>query len=644
MISGAKVVLKDEISNILQEFHGSTFGGHSGVNKTTQSIQKRYWWKGLTDDVKKYHHTDWDDFIDGALFAQRTKPQSSTKYSPFFLLYGREALYPSQLPKGFGDNQTENDPNPNPEDIENLVKERLETMDKVNSEIDRNIEKAQKKQKDDYKKRAEKGRPFTNFNVNDAVLVFNSKKASTKRKGNLTPNYEGPYTIANLEGKSATIKNESGVMLKKKVNIDRLKHFKQHIALDNNLTQSASKTDSQTTNDQGTIAKQFIDKINSDGSLKFLMDFVGSIKLSRANNMFSLARLVAECPVESLIAEVSDENEPQMDAFATHVIPHLRFLDIDLTAKTTLAIVISCVCVRAVNLFQPVMVIAETLKLNPKHLTKDISTSSLTLGATDRLYVINSFLRVLQRANGHIFVLPSYTAVLWNVGSLNHWLFKNVQFKKYRQILMPININNNHWVLLVANINKRTVAILDSMDGQSGDQFLQLWREFMHIRDSAEEVKEEFGPWKTEAVKCNKQTDGNSCGIFTLMNAECIASQVPPVVMRQVHCESYRIYVKQRLLQCGTAKQEDVCDMPSCINRYINYHALHVISNLTTAQHYIRSKLGSIAPTVIISHLLLYYTVLFVIILKTVNFSCDVLYKIVYVHTDHTVIFIGIVD
>lgn len=48
------------------------------------------------------HQTDWDQFIEGALFAQRTKPQSSTKFSPFFLLYGREAMYSSQLPKDFG--------------------------------------------------------------------------------------------------------------------------------------------------------------------------------------------------------------------------------------------------------------------------------------------------------------------------------------------------------------------------------------------------------------------------------------------------------------------------------------------------------------------------------------------------------------
>ncbi|PJE77652.1 hypothetical protein CI610_03421 [invertebrate metagenome] len=50
------------------------------------------------------HQTNWDAFLDGALFAMRTKPQSSTKYSPFFLLYGREARYPSQLPKDFGNN------------------------------------------------------------------------------------------------------------------------------------------------------------------------------------------------------------------------------------------------------------------------------------------------------------------------------------------------------------------------------------------------------------------------------------------------------------------------------------------------------------------------------------------------------------
>jgi hypothetical protein len=47
------------------------------------------------------HQNNWDEYLDGALFSQRTKRHSSTKFTPFFLLYGREAVYPSQLPPAF---------------------------------------------------------------------------------------------------------------------------------------------------------------------------------------------------------------------------------------------------------------------------------------------------------------------------------------------------------------------------------------------------------------------------------------------------------------------------------------------------------------------------------------------------------------
>jgi len=52
--NGVEVVLEGREKEILTEFHGSAFGGHSGINKTTQSIQISYWWSGLTDDVKNY--------------------------------------------------------------------------------------------------------------------------------------------------------------------------------------------------------------------------------------------------------------------------------------------------------------------------------------------------------------------------------------------------------------------------------------------------------------------------------------------------------------------------------------------------------------------------------------------------------------
>lgn len=43
-------------------------------------------------------HTDWDKYVPYAVFAYNNPKQDSTKYSPFFLLHGRECHYPQMLP------------------------------------------------------------------------------------------------------------------------------------------------------------------------------------------------------------------------------------------------------------------------------------------------------------------------------------------------------------------------------------------------------------------------------------------------------------------------------------------------------------------------------------------------------------------
>ena len=48
--------------------------------------------KSLSD-----HQDDWDDFIDPVLFSIRTAIQESTHYTPFFLMYGREARFPFEV-------------------------------------------------------------------------------------------------------------------------------------------------------------------------------------------------------------------------------------------------------------------------------------------------------------------------------------------------------------------------------------------------------------------------------------------------------------------------------------------------------------------------------------------------------------------
>jgi len=40
---------------------------------------------------------DWDQFIDSTLFSTRVKIQMTTKFSPFYLMYHREAKVPTQI-------------------------------------------------------------------------------------------------------------------------------------------------------------------------------------------------------------------------------------------------------------------------------------------------------------------------------------------------------------------------------------------------------------------------------------------------------------------------------------------------------------------------------------------------------------------
>lgn len=41
---------------------------------------------------------DWDVYLDATLFSLRSKVHTTTKYTPFRLMYGREATYPSEVP------------------------------------------------------------------------------------------------------------------------------------------------------------------------------------------------------------------------------------------------------------------------------------------------------------------------------------------------------------------------------------------------------------------------------------------------------------------------------------------------------------------------------------------------------------------
>ncbi|RXN15612.1 myosin-1 isoform X3 [Labeo rohita] len=98
---GASSVLKVNYSvceklgimrSLCSPYHPQTNGLVEKLNGTIQ--------RSLTKMVGE-KPSSWDQHLKATLFALRTKNQITTKYSPYYLMFGREARYPSAVPSDY---------------------------------------------------------------------------------------------------------------------------------------------------------------------------------------------------------------------------------------------------------------------------------------------------------------------------------------------------------------------------------------------------------------------------------------------------------------------------------------------------------------------------------------------------------------
>ena len=160
---------------------------------------------------------NWDQYIPAVLFAYRTHKHNTTKFTPFFLLYGRETVLPVEI--------TENRPI-SEFDLENtLIQRAFEVVDQLpmHHEIARNnIKKSQKQQEVRHFARLSK---IIRYKPDDLVLIYDSK-LDKQWSGKLETKWKGPFKIHKCLDKGAyVLHNQFGQQLKEVVHADRLKPY-----------------------------------------------------------------------------------------------------------------------------------------------------------------------------------------------------------------------------------------------------------------------------------------------------------------------------------------------------------------------------------------------------------------------------------
>jgi len=130
-------------------------------------------------------HRNWDDVLPVAMFAYRTSVQSSTGFSPYFLMHGREARIPADLVYG-----SCLPPNYNPPEYVKQLEEKLRVAFGITRS---NLKKASEQSKHNYDLRV---RPVK-FNVGDKVWYLNPKRVRN-RYPKWQALYEGPFEIMKI--------------------------------------------------------------------------------------------------------------------------------------------------------------------------------------------------------------------------------------------------------------------------------------------------------------------------------------------------------------------------------------------------------------------------------------------------------------
>lgn len=163
----------------------------------------------LAEYLKHYvndKQTDWDKWIDFAMFAYNTSIHTSTQFMPFELVFGVKPNIPSSLTAAPEFKYTYDD----------YVGELKMKLQKSNEIARNNIQKS----KEINKKYYDQKNNSISFKVGDKVFLLNENTSKGKCK-KLRSNYEGPYEIVEINSNcNSTIKIKNK---KKLVHNNRLK-------------------------------------------------------------------------------------------------------------------------------------------------------------------------------------------------------------------------------------------------------------------------------------------------------------------------------------------------------------------------------------------------------------------------------------
>ena len=159
----------------------------------------------------------WEDYLDTCVFAYNTSKHESSKYCPFSVMFGRQALLPVEI-----QSPKKQDIVKHLNDNDEVIEQHFMLQTKVAQTVKENILAAQRRQKRAYDRKHHN--PAT-FKVG-ALVLRKDMKRKKRAGGKMDFKWQGPYKILKSVGKGIfQILNTNDPMQTLKVHGTHLKLF-----------------------------------------------------------------------------------------------------------------------------------------------------------------------------------------------------------------------------------------------------------------------------------------------------------------------------------------------------------------------------------------------------------------------------------
>ena len=500
---------------------------------------------------KNVNKNDWNERLSAVCYSIRIQNQKSTKYSPYYLLYGTESnMFVNSdecedmidIDDHFSESRRMNEMNENNEyvwsineimnrkikkmfyntidniDIDqsdlsdsllennNNIKDNLLKRNMIKHKVLTNIDKAQTKYKNDYDKKNSMEIKF-DFKIGMLVMLRNSKD-DNRKGGKLNAKWFGKYEICNIQNNVVELKNiDTNIIFKKKFNVCKIRPLyefsnlkmkpnTENIILNECNSIEMNECNNITMNECASSINDNYSKYNIYNEHNYinykniqvqpgLNNEFNNIEMNECNNI-----TMNEC------ASSINDNYSKYNIYNEHNYINYKNIQVqpglnnecnniemnecnNITMNECANInncdtIIECeysmndynISIESINDSEHETNI-ENNYINKigKYLIKLDNIKTINHWLDD--IIINAYLFMLSTKYGchHI---DSFLMNMWING--NYECGMSIDVSMFRFVIMGVNIDQIHWVLMVADTHKKEVYIIDSKGGTYRNQ------------------------------------------------------------------------------------------------------------------------------------------------------------------------------